>query len=706
MIVERTIDGMKAVVAFINARHELVSEDVAEFAKVIFPNGDLAYIDLSEEDISEDDDGSDINIVIDGADGSHGFIDKDWDESKHSRGQPENAGQFGPGGGGAGSKVWKNARAIAALMEKGEKKPEKPKHDLNPKVVDVGGDEWNQQTAIRLETEYQTARPALDEMLVRYEKGDEREDIDKDMDEDLDEDEEEDHGEYEGIPEPESWDMLSDDAQSQIAEEYYSKAIDDYVSQEVDSWKESGGALDQAKSEIAEDPSEFLEDTLKEYVEREEEIPGDTQKSKEGTISRWETVRAPDGTQLFTPKNLAQAIELDYNSDGEGSGKLTITWNDEFLHGLRSDFDDPDQMKLEGVEEKDYSKLLTKEMRAEIRTVLIGEFESQAESKADDLEPPDFTDSAKEYMQENWDHNMDDEEKYSWAKYNTSIINDQQEEFDKQYAEWEGGGNVPMAGTISLPNKYDPLNTTSGEDYKRTQALARRMSLDRAAVVMKERDVKFGAGVDPAQAIRRIDNELWVAWKASSTSEEGQLLQVAVADELGGRLNPKTGRGGKIELDKEKIRKKADREYTSTGGYDGIKAYVRAKWETTQFLLEKADLNELELYRGIVLDPDKYEEAVRSHEVEGGYKKVSNLKVVRNGAASTTFNADIANGWSSDDTRIVLRALMPRTAAISIPAYGINVKSEQEVVVAGTAWKKWDAWIKKAPRIGDVKMAA
>jgi len=66
----------------------------------------------------------------------------------------------------------------------------------------------------------------------------------------------------------------------------------------------------------------------------------------------------------------------------------------------------------------------------------------------------------------------------------------------------------------------------------------------------------------------------------------------------------------------------------------------------------------------------------------------------------------VANDWSSDDTRVVLRAVVPRTAAISVPAYGINVKSEQEVVVAGTAWKGWDAWLKKAPHHENVKMAA
>ena len=38
--------------------------------------------------------------------------------------------------------------------------PSKP----DPRVMDVGGDEWNKQTAARLENEYDAARPALDKI--------------------------------------------------------------------------------------------------------------------------------------------------------------------------------------------------------------------------------------------------------------------------------------------------------------------------------------------------------------------------------------------------------------------------------------------------------------------------------------------------------------------------------------------------------------
>jgi predicted ABC-type ATPase len=79
----REIDGEMATVAFINDKHELVEENEATYAKVIFENGNLVYLDLSEEEEAD--------LVGDAS----------WKEDLHPRGQPENKGQFGPGGGGS-----------------------------------------------------------------------------------------------------------------------------------------------------------------------------------------------------------------------------------------------------------------------------------------------------------------------------------------------------------------------------------------------------------------------------------------------------------------------------------------------------------------------------------------------------------------------------------------------------------------------------
>jgi hypothetical protein len=39
-----------------------------------------------------------------------------------------------------------------------------------------------------------------------------------------------------------------------------------------------------------------------------------------------------------------------------------------------------------------------------------------------------------------------------------------------------------------------------------------------------------------------------------------------------------------------------------------------------------------------------------------------------------------------------------------LPAYGVNIQGEHEVVIAGTAWKGWDAWYGSAPDVGKVKV--
>jgi hypothetical protein len=207
----------------------------------------------------------------------------------------------------------------------------------------------------------------------------------------------------------------------------------------------------------------------------------------------------------------------------------------------------------------------------------------------------------------------------------------------------------------------------------------------------------------PLQTVAKLDKDLWESWKSSSTSQRGILLQVATAEELGGRLNTKTA----TAINPTAARNWADEHFAGVGGYKGIKAYIRAKWETTQYLLDKAGTKELELYRGIDLkrhDAERYAAAVKEKMIarqiitEAGvkYEKLPTLKVDRNGAASTTTDPHVANGWKGEDT-VVLRTLVPRTAAVSIPAYGINIHSEHEVVIAGTAWKSWDAWHGRAP---------
>jgi hypothetical protein len=233
------------------------------------------------------------------------------------------------------------------------------------------------------------------------------------------------------------------------------------------------------------------------------------------------------------------------------------------------------------------------------------------------------------------------------------------------------------------------------------------MSIKRAQELIRER---LGEDVSE-EDITQWDSWLWGAWKDSSTSGYGMVLQAAISDEFGARYNDSHFLEKiKIPYTGEEGTKGAMRKYAHNNlgdnAYAKIRAMVRAKWETTQWMLEKADKPMLNLYRGVLIDTyESREEKVttdhyRNKGARATYTKLPDLHVQRNGAASTSVDIDIANNWKSgNDNHVVLRAHVPRTAVISVPAYGINVHKEREVVVMGTAWVGWDAWKGPAPTI-------
>jgi hypothetical protein len=556
----------------------------------------------------------------------------------------DESGKWTSGGSGSGS-----AEAAPAA-------PAEPK--LEPAVIQVGGDEWNKATARRLEREYQSeAKPALDK-LAEQATGKTVETPPSEDDED-----------YEPPFVPEEWDMLSNVQQEEAKEKYVSQNLESYMQSEVDNWYDNGDALDDAKSAIA---WEFNEGKNTDWAN--EAITGYRDESDE---------RIP-----FTNEQLINALHLEYNAGYSGAGKLDIDFDDKELQEP-SNLPPPGQGTLPGIEPSKPEEQLTQDMRDGLEKAINKAFDKEGDDKQGSMDPPEYlNESAQEFVGEDWDSNMSDKEKFKWVKNNTDIVEE---------ASTEGSGSEPQAFTVdALPKHFDPLNEGDSDDvdYKRTQALARVLSIERTAEVLKAR----GLPVPSKGTLEDIDARLWRGWKQSSTGQSGRLLQIATADELGGRLLEKTA----VDLDPAGTRQYADLSYKEIGGYAGVKAYVRAKWETTQYLLDKAGIHNLKLYRGIELDKEKIDKlfelrAMQSAKEVEGYKFLPALQVDRNGAASTSINPAVSNDWKPARNRIVLRAEVPRTAAISVPAYGINMQNEREVVVAGTAWKGWDAWKETAP---------
>lgn len=523
---------------------------------------------------------------------------------------------------------------------------------LDPEVINVGGDEWNRQTAIRLEKEYVSVKPKLAALeqaaLGQAVTG--------------------------AFKRPETWADLSNEMQVHVEEKWKSSEYDSAYESEVSAWWESDEPHDLARQKVIYDFNEGNE------TDWADEIL---------TKLREETDDGEPGWDFpYTNQQLLDAMTLTEAED--------VNFDDAKLRepvGASS----PEQMTLPGVEPEDLSKRLTTPMREAIANALGGAFPDEVTRvRTYDIEAPDLSEQTQEVVDESWEL-LDDSQKYDAGVEMGAIEKDEELDADEVKID-------------ALPKKYDPLDEThDSEDYKRTQMLAKYLSIERAAQLMIERGLIKTPGpgydtiIDAARAdVEVMDKRLWESWKEASYSNDGKLLQLAVADELGGRLRTERPNGENY-IDKEAIQRKAAEDYL--GGYEVVKAYVRAKWEVTQWLLEKANKPVLNLYRAISLrdknDPNRALDLSKlpPDEAEniGGNVWFKGLRLDRNGAQSTSIDPSVVNEWGSKFGRVVLRIQVPRTAVVSVPAYGINVHKEKEVVVAGTAWKGWDAWVTYAP---------
>jgi hypothetical protein len=114
------------------------------------------------------------------------------------------------------------------------------------------------------------------------------------------------------------------------------------------------------------------------------------------------------------------------------------------------------------------------------------------------------------------------------------------------------------------------------------------------------------------------------------------------------------------------------------------------------------------LYRGLKVDlgDDEPVEKVAIDDGDREFERLPETDLTRNGAYSFTTQRSVANNWNAGSgDKVVLRVDVPRTAVLSFPAYGINVHSEKEVVLTGTAIKSWDVFRNEAPSYGDVPIA-
>lgn len=580
--------------------------------------------------------------------------DGNWDEDEHPR---DEDGKFTTGGGGATDQ---NDGADAAVV--GANEPE-----LHPETIDVTGDEWNKQTAIRLEKEYQTVKPELESLIHKS--------VGEEVDTAVDEDEMQENAPIV----PDSWDMLGEQQQEDVKTAWKESTKSEFLDSEISNWQENGGAKEEANLKVASDfgdgETDWAQDTIKEWME----------------------ARAENNNPVpYTSDQILNSLSIEYDGNGEGTGDVKIEFDDDKLKTPQGF--DPNQQLLPGIEEIDPASYLSVEMRDELEKELERAFDKEAEDKVSDIEPPNYLgDSVDEYQDEYWDQ-KDDDEKFKIAQNNTDIINEAQQEYDQYF---ENNGNSGASTEVAIPDTFDPLQTEGGSDYKKTHALVTFMSRERAYQLLEKRGLTKSDGASPdayKRSIASIDKSLWQDWKDSSAgSFGGQILQLASHEELGARYR-------EMPTHRDDLIKQADEKWRHIGGFAGIKAMVRAKWETSQYALDKAGIHSLPVYRGLKvnLPDDEPTEFVKS-SADRSFQRFTDAAITRNGAYSTTTTPSVANNWSAGSgTKVVLRIDAPRTAVLSFPAYGINIHEEKEVVLAGTAFKNWDAWKDRAPSVIEV----
>ena len=257
------------------------------------------------------------------------------------------------------------------------------------------------------------------------------------------------------------------------------------------------------------------------------------------------------------------------------------------------------------------------------------------------------------------------------------------------------------------PKTWDPIGRMADKDnearlsYLHTGLVMSQAAKTRAVDLISVRNPdlakSLGSKATLTQWVGSAMSELWGDWLVSSTSTSGRILQYACAQEFGGRNHT----GHWPDRDENNVKSLADMEFRTVGGFEGVKAIMRATWEVSQYALEKAGEHDLALYRavGTAFLPDW-----KAVPEDGA--KLEDVTIARNGAMSTTAIRRVANDWgSTTGDRIVLRMEVPRTAVLSVPAYGKNEAGEHEVVIVGTAWKKWDAWYKTAPDVTKVPIS-
>jgi hypothetical protein len=201
----------------------------------------------------------------------------------------------------------------------------------------------------------------------------------------------------------ESWDEMSETQQSRGESAWMRITEDEMYDYEVESWRENGQPLEEAKKELAEefdgkpdsDKSEWVMSGIEAYRAKRE--------------------KAGKPAIPFTDEQILASITVDYQSrNDDGNGDLDVAFDDSNLTEPQGY--DPNQQTLPGIEPIEPHEHLTEEMRDGLIKEIDKSFDRVSDSKASDIEPPDYLrDNLAENQRDHWE-SMGEADRYEWLK--------------------------------------------------------------------------------------------------------------------------------------------------------------------------------------------------------------------------------------------------------------------------------------------------
>lgn len=205
--------------------------------------------------------------------------------------------------------------------------------------------------------------------------------------------------------EPESWDEIGDDDQERIKDAWISSARSDYINSEEQNWRDSGQALDQAKSDLAEKFSgshsadDWARDAIQEVIDDHRD----------------------NGDPIpYTTGQILDALTVSYQNGYDGEKDPEWEFHDQMLLDP-SNAPPKDQLMLPGFKKGDLSKHLTEDHREKITDALTKAFNDTAQKQSEEMDAPDYlSDDADEQLSEHWD-SMRDRDRYRWARDNDRL---------------------------------------------------------------------------------------------------------------------------------------------------------------------------------------------------------------------------------------------------------------------------------------------